>query len=650
MVSPIPELADLNDIALQERGDTPGPISMESTRTRRPETSVYRPSIFSPIHARRVLLALSLSLVGFLTVAFLIYATKYLGAGPTVFDLPSRDLWVLGLLLAVSPVLFAVFQRVPLLFLLPGIALIFLLYPLFSPFGLPYDRDVIYNFQFASVLLNTGHWVPGGASYTGQAGDYSIFPGSGVFNAEFASVTGVPLVTSIQWSIPLFRLLALPPVIFALGKRLFSARVGYLSLLLFMGTPSVLFDISVQQEFAIPFLALTLLLLAFVVLEPKLWSRAVFISLVLFSSFIVISHELTTYATLAGLGGFLFISLLLARRKAIGWSRVAPIFVTCLATFVVYTYFVSAALVRFQLNQLVIVLHDLLITSPTNSNPAAAGIGQSFPLYQQVWAYGAFLLIVVLAMVGLYAYRRSRQWSFVGVNVLVALLLTFASIPFLETDYSFLVLRVLEWFGLFLLPIGAWWLVGRWGPNYTRSPNASNPRRRPIRSSWRRFVGPVAALVLIGLIFTGGSLTPITSRDQFAPASQIENDSPVLVNQADFALAAWAHSHLNYSAVVWGDYFTYAIFGGFGEFQEAWNAYLPFEGTYVSESAWAVLKVGQFIVVDQYMTTKTPQFYGSLEPTGPLSAQQISKFNNSIYFDCVFDNSRFTIYMVIQLI
>lgn len=606
--------------------------------------------MFSPSRARRVLLALSLSLVGFLTVALLIYATKYLGAGPTVFGLPTRDLWVVGLFLAVSPVLFAVFQRVPLLFLLPGIALIFLLYPLFSPFGLPYDRDIIYNFQFANVLLNTGHWVPGGAAYTGQAGDYSIFPGSGVYNAEFSSVTGVPLVTSIQWSIPLFRLLVLPPVIFALGKRLFSARVGFLSLLLFMGTPSVLFDISVQQEFAVPFLALTLLLLAFVVLEPVLWSSSVFISIVLFSSFIVISHELTTYATLAGLGGFLLIGALLARRGTIGWSRVASIFFSCLATFLVYTYFVSAALVRFQFDQLRIVLSNIVSTSPVNSNPAAAGIGQSFPLYLQVWAYSAFLLVVVLAMVGLFAFRRLRQWNFVSVSAVVAIILTFASIPFLETDYSFLVLRVLEWFGLFLLPMGAWWLLYRLWPYRTRSRGESNPSARPVGPSWRRFVGPVAALALIVLIFTGGSLVPYTSRDQFAPASQVENDSPVLINQADYAFALWAHSHLDPSEKVWGDYFTYAILGGFGEFQETWNAYLPFQGTYVSESAWAALKVGQYIVVDQYMTTKTPQFYGSLEPTAPLTLQQLSKFNDPTYFECVFDNSRFTIYLVVQLI
>ncbi|MFZ1023532.1 MAG: hypothetical protein WAN87_05305 [Thermoplasmata archaeon] len=637
---------------MQSPGEIPASIETEAMSTPGTQSSVESQSISAAARPRRVLLALSLSLVGFLLVAVLIYSTKYLGAGPTVFDLPSRDLWVLGLMLAVSPLLFAVFHRVSIVFLLPGIALIFLLYPLFSPFGLPYDRDVVYNFQFASVLLQTGHWVPGGPNFTGQASDYSLYPGSGVYNAEFASATGIPLVTSIQWSIPIFRLLVLPPVVYTIGKRLFSPRVGMLSLLLFMGIPSILFNISVQQEFAVPFFALTFLLLAYVVLEPEIWSSAVFILLVLFSSFIVISHALTSYVTLAWLGGFLLVAFLLARQEKIRWSRVAPIFVTYLATFVVYTYFFTATLFEFQLGQLETNARAILATSPASATPAAAGVGLSFPLYQQAWSYGAFLFIVVLGIVGLLAFRRSKQWSFIGINVVLALILTLATIPFLATDFSFLVQRVLEWTSFFLLPLVAWWLLDQLWPHVTRSPSEGNQSSRRSSPNWRRYVGPVAAIAIVVLIFTGGSLVPYSSRDQFAPTSQIEDDSPVLINGNDYAVAVWAHTHLNRSVMVWGDYFTYAVLGGFGAFNVGWDGYLPFNGTTVSESAWALLKVGQYIVVDQYMTTKTPEFYGPADdqPTGPLNEAQITKFNNPTYFDRVFDNSRFTIYMVIQLI
>ncbi|MGA8511182.1 MAG: hypothetical protein WB778_00430, partial [Thermoplasmata archaeon] len=138
----------------------------------------------------------------------------------------------------------------------------------------------------------------------------------------------------------------------------------------------------------------------------------------------------------------------------------------------------------------------------------------------------------------------------------------------------------------------------------------------------------------------------------FAPTSQIQNDSPVLVNQNDYDLGLWAHAHLNPSSLIWGDYYTFSILGGFGRFNVSWDSYLPFNGTSVSEAAWALLKVGQYIVVDQYMTTKTPSFYGpgTDQPTGPLSVGQVTKFNDPTYFDWVFNDSSFTIYLVIQLI
>jgi hypothetical protein len=599
----------------------------------------------------RVLLALGLSLVGFVTVAVLVYAAKYLGAGPTVFDLPSRDLWVLGLMLAVTPILMAVFQRVSILFLLPPIALIFLLYPLFSPFGLPYDRDVIYNFQFAYVLLQTGHWAPG-AGVTGPAITYSYYPASGVFNAEFASVTGVPIVTSVLWATPLFRLLALPPAVYALGKRMFNERVGMLGLLLVMGTPSILFDISVQQEFAVPYLALTFLLMAYVVMEPSITSSGVIVAFVLCSSFIVISHHLTSYVALAWLAGFLVIALVLGRKGAIRWTRVAPLFAVYLGFFAAYTYFVSAPSFLAQVAQVGPVLSGLVSSSPAGASPAAAGIGLSFSLYQQIWVYGSFLLIIITSILGLAAFRRSKGWGFVGVNVIVALVLTFVSIPFLATPFSFLVLRVMEWAGLFLMPMSAWWLAQRLSPHPAPSQATAMPTLRVARPRWRGYAGPLVAIGVILLVFTGGSLTPYSSRDQFASTTQIANDSPVLIDQNDYSLAVWAHSHLTGATLLWGDYYTFSVFGGFGRFNMTWNQYLIFNGTTVSETAWAQLRLGDYIVVDQYMTTKTPSFYGpgTDQPAGPLSVAQVTKFNDPTYFDRVFNNSEFTIYMVIQLV
>jgi hypothetical protein len=651
MVSPDPNPAEGPGNTLNASAGNPSssPGQSDAAPADAPPPASEPPTVVS--QPGRVLVALTLSLAGFVGVAVLIYGTKYLGVGPTVFDLPSRDLWVMSLILGASPLLVAVFQRVSLIFLLPPVALIFLLYPLFSPFGLPYDRDVIFNFQFASVLLQTGHWAPG-VGVTEAATTYSYYPGSGVYNAEFASVTGVPLVKTVQWSIPLFRLLVLPPTVYALGNRLFGRRVGILGLLLVMGTPSILFNVSVQQEFAVPFLALTFLLLAYLVLEPAIPSKGIVITFVLCSSFIVLSHHLTSYVTLAWLGGFLLVASLLARKGAMRWSRAAPLFAGYLIVFVLYTYFVSAPAFVEQIVQIGPALNGFLTVTPSSVTPGGAGIGQSFPLYQQVWVYGAFLVIIVAGILGLQALRRTDGWSFAGINVTVALVLTIVSIPFLATYFSFLVLRVMEWTGLFLMPMAAWWILDRWLPRISWPRPAESPSTRRYKWHWGRYVGPVAAIAVIVLIFTGGSLTPYSSRDQFAPTSQILNDSPVLVDPTDYNVGLWAHAHLNASTVVWGDYYSYSVIGGFGRLNVVWDGYLVFNGTSVSEAAWAHLAVGDYIVVDQYMTTKTPSFYGPAtdQPTGPLSVTQVTKFNDPSYFDRVFDNSGFIIYMVIQLI
>jgi hypothetical protein len=656
VIAPVGASPESRSGALSRAPDQPGGRSTESLAPTGTDSQGSNPGGESPgavVRPQRLLLALGMSLVGFIGVAVLLYGTKYLGAGPTIFDLPSRDLFVFSLLLAVAPLVLAIFQKTSLLFLVPSIALVFLLYPLFSPFGLPYDRDVIFNFQFANVLLETGHWVPGGG-VSGTALAYAYYPGSGVYNAEFSAVTGAPLYTSIQWSTPLFRLLVLPPAIYALGQRLFGARVGMLGLLLYMGTPSILFNIPVQQEFAVPFFVVTFLLLAFWIGPPSRSTFGLVAALVLCGGFIVVSHHLTSYATLVWLSGFLLLSVLLARRDLMRWPRAAPFLGAYALVFVAFTYFVSGPQFLQNVASLKGALAGLSAVRPGSLTPAAAGVGQSFPLYQQVWVYGAFLLLVVGALLGLRAYHRGHDWGFAGINVIVALLITLGTIPFLATEFSFLVLRVLEFSGIFLAPMTAWWLLERLGPwlsrRVARRRVAAALPRLP-RLSGRRHTGAVVTVAIVALVFTGGSLAPYSSRDQFAPASQILNDSPVLVDPYDYALGNWAHEHLNTSSLVWGDFFTFSVIGGFGRFNLTYDQYIVFNGSTVSSAAWSKLAVGEYIVIEPYMTTKTPSFYGpaSDQPKGPLSEAQVTKFNDPTYFDRVYNDAAFSIYEVIRI-
>src|SRR5207245_1851240 len=63
------------------------------------------------------------------------------------------------------------------------------------------------------------------------------------------------------WIEPVLRLLAIPASVYSFGRRLFGPRTAAIGLLLYLGTPSILFNDAVQQGFGTIFFALSLLAL-----------------------------------------------------------------------------------------------------------------------------------------------------------------------------------------------------------------------------------------------------------------------------------------------------------------------------------------------------------------------------------------------------
>jgi hypothetical protein len=144
-------------------------------------------------------------------------------------------------------------------------------------------------------------------------------------------------------------------------------------------------------------------------------------------------------------------------------------------------------------------------------------------------------------------------------------------------------------------------------------------------------------------------MVPYSTRDQLAAPSALITESPLHIDPYSFTLATWAHTHLTSSTWVWGDYLTYSVFGGFGQFNMQFDQYSIFNGTTIPLSAWALVTVGSYVVVDKYMTTSTPQFPGPIQPTGPLTSAQLAKFNNPEFFNLVYQDSTFTIYEVVAV-
>ncbi len=596
------------------------------------------------------LLALGLSLVGFLDVAYQLYAFKFLGDTTYIHGFPARVLFVFGMTLAVSPLVLAIFRRTQLLFVLPAVVLVFFLYPIFLPYGVPAGQDAIFNFQYAYGILEAGRWIPG-ANVSLQAITYSYYPASGVFNAELSAFTGLPLEQTFVWGIPLLRLLILPPAIFALASRYLGSRVAMVAVLIFLGTPSILFNYPVQSEFTIPFFALMLLMLGYVVVRGADWQTQALAAAVLFAGFVVISHNLTSYIMAAWVVGLAIFWVAFRTFRGVEIRKGLAIFAAYFVVLLAFTYEVSLPNLLANVASLQYVLGEL--SHPfALSVSSAASVGSSFPEYQLAWSYLAYLLLLVLSLFALRRWLRSERRTFLSPNLIVSLIAGILVLPLLVTAFNFLPERILEYGEFFMAPAIAWWLVQHLMPRpRSKSQGPGRPRARSTPAVRHRYVATAGVLILIVLIFTGGSLVPYSTRDQFALADAISTESPLNIDANSYQLGLWAQTHLTSSTYVWGDTLTMCVFGGFGRFNMQFDQYMLYAGTSISPLAWEFVTVGSYVVVDKYMTTTTPQFPGpsSDQPTAPLTEAQLAKFNNPALFDLVYEDSTFTIYEVIAV-
>jgi hypothetical protein len=330
-------------------------------------------------------------LLGFLLVAFLLYEFKFHGASQYFHGIPTRDLFVGGLALAVAPYLLTVFRRVPALFLVFPAVLIFFLYPIFSPHGLPFSRDPIFNFQFAQAVANSSMWVPL-SGVTGQAQTYSYYPGGAVYSTVVSSLTTLPVVQTFDWGYYAFRLLVVPLAIYAIAARLFSARSAPLAVMLYLGIPSIEFNIPTQQDFAITWFILALAVLAFLA-TSKRSSTFLQAALVAFCTIVIISHHVSTYVLLGWLGGITILPLILRRRDPYPNARTGIAFLRSLVTVLVWAVLVTLPVLRQQTSFL--AKNVALIFHPARSlSPGGAARGSTFPLYQDGWIALAIALIV----------------------------------------------------------------------------------------------------------------------------------------------------------------------------------------------------------------------------------------------------------------
>jgi len=595
---------------------------------------VWRPAVLD-------IMALVTCLLGFIGLIFIVWRMKTGAAGT------PRALFVF-LLGAVCAPFYLAFVRTPKLpFLFPPVVAIFLLYPIAAPHGVVYSTDPIFNFSFTQDLLDTGFWAPG--SGNAFAFTYSFYPIGNVFVGYVILNAALPPDIGYLWVEPILRLLAIPATVYSIGRRLFGPRTAAIGLLLYLGTPSILFNLPIQQGFGTIFFALALL--ALFILTQAVDQRAQRRASVLFvvvSAGIVMTHHLSSYVFafwLAALG------VLIVRRRA---RSTLPV----LRLSVLFAYFVVILLVYIDAftkpiffgheQTLATVLTNFIAPEGATTGTSGSNLGRTFSQLEIVWLAGSLVVLFLLSLLSVWRYRVTRHHPFAVANGLVASFLIFITLPLLFTPLNYVPLRINEYTGFVVMPFAAATLI-RWA----RSDFWKSVRRAPRVFLDRPWLPRLAVLATSAAVVMGGNLAPLTMRMYFEPFAQRSTDSPLYLDANSLRSADWATDHFG-SGRIWGDQLAVNVFAGFGDMPVEFGSARLFDGTTLDALAWANLKaidlrVGDYVAVDRWMTILRPNFFHEGLRATPVTPAEVDKFATDPHFALVYQDATFSVYRVMSL-
>jgi len=179
------------------------------------------------------------------------------------------------------------------------VALILFSYPLLASYNHIYNRDVLYNYQVASLYLENEHLVYDGA--TGLAEQYIKYPGVPLLHALTSLLTGVDLEIIYLFLLPLIRLLLVPTILYlVLSQFGLSKELSILGIFIYFSSFSLKIHIH-NETLAVIFL----FLIIYLYLNENIKSRWLLMGLFFF--LILLIHHFTFYILLLGL--FLLIVL-----------------------------------------------------------------------------------------------------------------------------------------------------------------------------------------------------------------------------------------------------------------------------------------------------------------------------------------------------
>lgn len=581
------------------------------------------------------IVALSLSLIGFLGLITVVLQLK---SGAARID---RLVFLGFLAMACAPFATAFVRTPKLPYLIPPVIAIFLLYPIAAPHGIVYSTDPIFNFSFTNNVVASGFWAPG----TGNAfaRGYSFYPLGNVFVGYVILTAGLPPLVAYLWVQPILRLLAVPAIAFAIGRRLFGTRIASLGLFFYLGTASILFNLPVQQGMGVIFVGLSLLTLVILTQNPDpAAQRRAQVLFVLVGGGIVMTHHLSSYIFA---GWLVALGVLMARsrfRPSVSPLRLGVLFLYFFGVLALYIATFTYSIFLTHEQTLDGVLANLLTPEAFPPSGPTPGLGRTFSTFEVAWLGGGVLMLLLLALISIYRYRRSRRQPFAVANGIVAAFLVLVTLPLIATTLNYVPLRISEYANLFVAPLAAATLI-RW-TRPSKNPLARFSRRI---AGERRWVSPALVVLVSVAIFMGGNLAPLTMRMYFEDPSSRTTDTPLNLGAEGLRAADWARPHFG-RARLWGDQLSVNVFSGFGNMEVDFGSLKMFENTTLDASAWARLSVGDYVAVDRFMLIVRPNFFHEPSRTTPLTLAEVEKFANDPHFALVYEDATFSVYRVMS--
>lgn len=581
------------------------------------------------------LISLGVCLMGLLGLVFAMWGLK------TARVTTPRPLFLAFIAMACAPLYVALVRTPKVPYLVAPVVAIFLIYPIANPHGIVYSPDPIFNYSFAHNILLSGFWSPGhGEAF---AFTYSYYPIGNVFIGYIISAGQLPAAQAYLWIEPLIRLAAIPAIVYAIGKRFFGGRTAMLALLLYLGTASILFNMPVQQGMGTIFVGLSLLALVILTQTIDAGSRhRITLLFVLMSGAIVMTHHLSSYVFA---GWFGIVVLLASRRKnwpAMSSPRLALLFLYFMAALGGYILLFTNAIFRQQSLTLQGVIDSIVAPGESGVSPQTPSLGRTFSTYEIVWLAGALFTMIALASTTILRYRKTRQEPFAVANGLVAAGLTIVTLPLIPTLLNYVPLRISEYTNFVLAPLAAAALLRFTGTGLSRW-----ARRLPRFLRDRNWLAPASAALVCALVVMGANLAPLPMRTYYESPENRSSDSALNIGAESLRAAEWATAHLNES-LIWGDQLAVNVYGGLSNMQVTYGSPVIFNGTTVTPAAWVRLSVGDYVVVDRWMTIIKPDWlHEPLSPT-PLSKAQVEKFAIDPHFALVYQDGLYSVYRVMS--